>query len=113
MQGTTVAGRSEMPIGEVARGRSFIGCDTTTEQLRKDEQWQLLRYPRSIPDPNPSDIPSSTLVLPTKTLLCHHFLKDFVSALYATGGIGHLPHLRLRALGLGFPKHRFRVTITM
>jgi len=31
MQGTTVAGRSEMPIGEVARGRSFEACDGMVE----------------------------------------------------------------------------------
>ena len=45
--------------------------------------------------------------------LRHHFLRDFVSALCATVGIRHLPHLCLRVPGLGFQKHRFRVTIAM
>jgi len=79
------------------------------EQLTKDEQCQLPRYPRSIPDPNPSDIPSPTLVL----LLRHHPLRDFVSAMYATVGIGHLSHLCLKRRALVSQIIAFRVTIAM
>ena len=92
MQGAAVAESSGAPTGEVAKGRSwglqwdsggdsqllvsecdcFIGCDTTTEQLTKDWQCQPLppcRYPRGIPHPNPDEIVSLTLVLPT---VCPH-----------------------------------------
>ena len=134
MQRVAVAEGSEIPTSEVARGRSwglrwdrgdvnpllvsacdcFRDCDTEKKQLTKDEQRQLPPwYPRGIPHPNPSDIPSPTLVLLTKTFLCHYFLRDFVSALYAIVGNGHFPHLRLRAPGFGFPKHRFRITNAM
>ena len=53
------------------------------------------------------------VIISIKMLLRHHFLRDFVSALCATVGIRHLPHLCLRVPGLGFPKHRFRVTFAM
>ena len=53
------------------------------------------------------------VIISIKMLLRHRFLRDFVSALCATVGIRHLPHLCLRVPGLGFPKHRFRVTIAM
>jgi len=76
----------------------FIGCDTTTEQLTKNQQHQFLpcRYPSS----NPSDILSPTFVLLTKTLLCHHPLRDFIRNRWKSASSSSM----LESAGPWFPK---------
>jgi len=73
------------------------------EQMTKGQQRQ------SLPHPNPSGIVSSfgpanqnTSSSPPFERLCLRFVRK----LYATVGIRWLPHLYLKAPGLGFPNHR-------